>query len=502
MTGATAGGRRTARRGCLAGALLAATLLLRPLAAQAAEEPGSTEAWRALTRTDVAAAVQLLTDNHPGMVPAAGDPAFPAALAAARAKAFQRAETVASYEGYVATLGELANSMGDGHIWSNARFLPRTVAWAGLIAARRGPTWVVARAEAPADPALAGARLLSCDGRPIDALAHEALHFRTNVALEPALALQGGWLLIDEHNPFLPPPKACELEKDGRRTSVQLSWASIGRDALLAGHWNRPAGRAGFGVRATGQGGFWISLQHLGPEAQAVVDAARARSTELRSAPYVVIDLRGNGGGDDAYGRALAEALYGPAAVMAALGPQDTAAGGCDSVFRASPGNIEATAADAVSLRRRGDTVAADAYDAAVAAMKAALAAGRPLAGDLACRDRPRTAGSGAAPLIRGKVFLLTDVACFSSCIQTAEFFRAMGAIHVGQSTGADTHYSEVREIILPSGLATFSTLRALMPDHPHDIGPYLPVHAWDGDMADTPALEAWIAGLARQREG
>jgi len=34
------------------------------------------------------------------------------------------------------------------------------------------------------------------------------------------------------------------------------------------------------------------------------------------------------------------------------------------------------------------------------------------------------------------------------------------------QLLGADTHYSEVREIVLPSGLSTFSTLQAMMPTH------------------------------------
>jgi hypothetical protein len=460
-----------------------------------AETPEAAAGWRTLTQGDVEAAYHLLHDNHPGATPEAGDPAFVAALEAAHAHAAERAATVASYEGYVATLGEFANGMADGHIYSNARFLPRTVTWAGLIAARRGPNWVIARAESPADPTLAGARLVDCDGRPIDEVAREALRFRTDVALEPSLALRGAWLLVDEGNPFLKRPAACVVEQGGQTKTVSLTWRSIGRSPLIADHWDRPYGLAGYGVRNSGAG-VWIALQELGPEAPAVVEAARAKTEAIRAAPYVVVDLRGNGGGADTYGRALAEVIYGPAAVLAALGPAGAA--GCDEVFRASPENIAATAKDADLFRRRGEAQAAADYDRALVGMRAAAAAGKSLAGDLKCREPAHAPASRIVPAARGKVYVLTDVACFSSCIQTVGFFRALGATQVGQSTGADTHFSEAREIVLPSGLATFSTLRALMPDQPRAIGPYAPKLTWTGDMADTAALETWVAGMPR----
>jgi hypothetical protein len=75
-------------------------------------------------------------------------------------------------------------------------------------------------------------------------------------------------------------------------------------------------------------------------------------------------------------------------------------------------------------------------------------------------------------------------------------FLRLLGAVQVGQATSADTYYSEVREIVLPSGLSTFSPLQAIMPDAPRQIGPYHPKHQFNGDMADTAALEKWIADL------
>ena len=90
-------------------------------------------------------------------------------------------------------------------------------------------------------------------------------------------------------------------------------------------------------------------------------------------------------------------------------------------------------------------------------------------------------------------MIVLTDPLCFSSCINVVGFFRQLGARQVGQVTGSDTHYSEVREIELPSGLSMFSTLDAIMPDAPRKIGPFTPDVIFTGDISDTAALETWI---------
>jgi hypothetical protein len=460
--------------------------------------PTAGQAWRSLTRVDVEAGYRLLKDNHPGATPEAGDPAFVAAVEAGHKRALERADAVTSFEGYVATLGEFARSVNDGHVWSNARFLPRTVRWSGIVATKRGPDWFVAAQDPKVTGAdLLGAKIVSCDGETADALARDVLHFQTVVSVDAMQVVNGGWLLIDQGNPFLQRPKACDFDQDGKRITLTLTWKGIDRADLVEHHWYRPYGRAGFGVRKSGQG-YWIAMEHLTPEAQPVVDQAKAQSAELRAAPYVVVDVRGNSGGDDHYARELAEVIYGAPFVDAKLGPDSAAGGGCDSVFRASAGNIRTISADAERFRKAGDAHGADEYDKAVAAMKAAQAAGHALTGPAVCKAKAQSASSHATSLMPGKVYLLTDAVCFSSCIDAAEFFTKLGATQIGQTTGADTHYSEVGEITLPSGLATFSTLRALMPDAPIVMGPYAPRIPYAGDMSDTAALEKWVAALPR----
>ena len=188
--------------------------------------------------------------------------------------------------------------------------------------------------------------------------------------------------------------RACIFERDGTEVSVTLHWQPIDRNALFSKYWKNPYGKAGYGLRQSGAG-YWIAIEELSPPAQAVIDAVKAQEDKVRSAPYAVVDLRGNSGGDDAYGRALADALYGSNYVTAMLGPNDNGAGDC-TVFRASPDNIAAIAASAADFRTTGDVAGAEGYAAAVTRMKAAADTGHALSGSLTCPARPSSADTAS----------------------------------------------------------------------------------------------------------
>lgn len=75
--------------------------------------------------------------------------------------------------------------------------------------------------------------------------------------------------------------------------------------------------------------------------------------------------------------------------------------------------------------------------------------------------------------------------------------FLKLGAFHIGQTTDAATHFLEVREEYLPSGYSLFSTLQVVDPSGPYQIGPFEPDLIYNGDIADTRALEAWVVATA-----
>jgi hypothetical protein len=49
----------------------------------------------------------------------------------------------------------------------------------------------------------------------------------------------------------------------------------------------------------------------------------------------------------------------------------------------------------------------------------------------------------------------------------------------------------------MPSGLSTFSTLMAVSMSEPARQGPFEPAQVFDGDIADTAAVQAWAVAIA-----
>lgn len=449
--------------------------------------------WRAAAEADVEAAYALIRDNHPGMVPELGDLAFRQSVAAAYARARAQAAAVASYEGYAATLAAFADALGDKHIWSRPNYVTGRPEWAGLLLSKRGEHWIVVDEEAsPPAESVMGAELVSCDGRSPDDLARATLGtYRVDWSVGAQQVQAAPWLLVDEHNPFTPRPIACVFDKGGRRVPVALSWRAVRREALTpriaaaAG-----AGSAGFGVRAVGEG-YWISLQSLLDPAAPVVAEVAAKAAQLRQARFVVLDLRGNGGGSSLFGDQIAASLLGPDYVASVLGSDDD---DCDEAWRVSDGNLRQLQYYVDVMGPTHGPEFTKVFGKQLADAKAARAQGRSFSGPIACANKPRApAAARGAPAFKRKLVLITDSLCFSSCLIVTDHFRQLGALHVGQTTDADTHYSEVREELLPSGLSKFSTLQAVSVSEPLRYGPFVPALAYPGDIADTQALEQWV---------
>lgn len=477
--------------------VFATAAVLAPFASRAVAEgsPATAAAWQALTRIDVQAAYRLLEDNHPGALPQTGDAVFRAALKSARALALKRATEVRGYPGYLATLASFADSMGDGHIHSEPLYRPTMLKWVGLIAARRGNEWVVAKEDRKLVGAdLAGARILACGGLPVTRWAKEVLTFHTVASVAALQILNGRWLLLDDGNPFVKWPKRCTFAtKHGGSQTLTLHWQRVSASTLRRDYYVPTHGAAGFSF-ARWRKGYWIGMEQLWYKAGPVIEAAKAHEAALRDAPYLVVDLRGNGGGDDTYGRRLADVIYGAAYVSAVLGAQNSASG-CAETYRASPGNIKGTEHYLKLFLRMGDTAGARDWRIAIRDMKTAQAEGKALTGPPSCKDHVvKTAVVRSR--MKGQVIVLTDASCFSSCEDTVQAFLKLGATQVGVETGADTHYSEDREVILPSGLSTFTTQEAILTDMPMRQGPFVPKprFTFHGNMAATPAVKAWVA--------
>ena len=449
--------------------------------------------WRGLTLGDVEAAHRMLSEDHPGAAPEVGDAAFRARLAAEYAEARARAARVSSYQGYVATLAGFAAGLGDKHIWSRPLFAPEARDWAGILVARRGGRFVVADEEKAAEgEALEGAVLLSCDGVPADEMAKRRLgEFRIVEGVEAQLVQRAFWLLLDDGNPFLDRPEACVFRQGDAERKVPLQWRPIARTQLSTRLSQlHLSGQAGFGVRQVGDG-WWIGVESFSDAAVPVVAAVRDKAEVLKAAPWVVLDLRGNSGGNSRLGDQIADALLRAAPAGAAAAEPD-----CPKVWRISERNLARLGQYRDQIGARQGPEMAALFEREYQDVARARDAGQAFSGRVHCPHGAAAAAPGS-PRFATKVILLTDNACFSSCLMVADRFRRLGALHVGEATDANTHYMEVREDKLPSGLSAFSTLQALGPFMPRQLGPFAPAIAYPGSIADTSALEAWVAAIA-----
>lgn len=457
-----------------------------------AQTEASAEAWRQLARADLDAAHALILESHPGAVPELGDEAFRQRMGRGYETAVARITAVDSYVGYTAVLGGFATAFGDEHIWSNPRLRGVPYAWAGLVMTRRGGQWVVAMQDGE-DQGLVGARLMSCDGETAEALAASRLAFRVSSPVEAQYIAHGGFMFVDDGNPFLSRPRQCVFETAHGPANIEMNWRPVATPRLAeALNAAEPGARAGFGVRRSGDH-WWIALERLSDEAAPVIESFEAQAADWRDSPALVIDLRGNGGGDSRHGRRLADVIYRAEHTAARL----RGGSACAALWRASPGNAAHVRAAGA---RAQDPQTARYYEALADALDRAIAEGRAFDEPIPdCAPAEPVAAAAPVPAYKGQVVILTDHACFSSCLLMVRDFRRLGAVHVGEATNAATRYMEVREIVLPSGLTSFSTLQKVVIGEDADIGPFSPANLFQGSMADTAALEGWIAGLLSQ---
>lgn len=489
----------------LAATALAWATLLPSATALAATAPDTRALWRSMTEADLEAAYRLIADNHPGSVPALNDQDFQRRLAEGHALARKRAASVETYGGYAGVMTGFAGAFGDDHIAFRPLLAPARVRWAGIMVTLKGEAYVVSDLDpAEAKTLSVGDTLVGCDSAPAAAVAeHRLAGFRGDWSSAARRYLVAPYLLLDADNPFAPPPKACAFQHQGRPVETTLRWRDIANaDATARVRKAAPVGQAGMGLR-TFAGGYWIGLQRLDPEAAKVVAAVKTQQDAIRQARLVVVDLRGNVGGASLWGDQLALAIWGGEYFRSRLASQSSEAGPrCDSGYwRATPDNLKTIQFYKANPERFGPSFIFEGLERQVGA---AIAGRRPLSGDYqaclsatsAAQARPaQPAAAAPASPLRGQVLVLTDATCFSSCLITLNKLLTLGAVQAGQASSAMSRYMEVRDMPLPSGLGTFSTLQAADLAAPAKTGPFAPAKLYSGDISDTAALEAWAAG-------
>lgn len=454
-----------------------------------------TPLWSEMALEDVAAAYELIAENHPGAAEAHGDTDFQQNLATGYANARSLAESANSFEDYRAALNSFTSVFGDAHIWTSRKLAPITYSWPGFLVDIEAGHYV--SLGGPGIVPQAGARLISCDGMtPTEMEELTLAPYTTGWGDAGMRSVRAVRLLLDRRDfPFEPYESCTFLAADEEPVQVAMQWSEIYPEDLSAyiNERRKPVSRDV--AMLDWDHGIWFRFGRLDDDVRQIVDGYTGQLEQLSNAGNIVVDLRGNGGGNSAYTTQLAKMIYGTSAVevwLESAAPENSA-----SYWRVSDDNLKTL----YDYRERfGKTEQAKAhYTRQIEAMEEALETGAPFSSPLAeANDEDQDSGPvWPAPADAPNVYLITDEYCFSSCLIATREFRGMGAVHIGAITSSNTHYSEVREVVLPSGLSTFSTLQAVIGSMPMRVGPFEPAIEIDkGVLSDDEALRARVTEI------
>ncbi|MFT3996379.1 MAG: S41 family peptidase [Asticcacaulis sp.] len=460
--------------------------------------------WGARLEADTRAFHAAIMDSHPGPVDPL-NPAFRANAEKGEALALRRAKTASTLGGWWWALRAYQAAFDDGHVqlYTVGDAVKLGNVWPGFLTVWKGADQVVAaREDGRSDTPPLGAKLVSCDGVKGEALAAQRVGaFRGRWFLEAQRVNYGDLLFVISDNPYLKPLKTCRFSTSEGVKAYHLTWSALSSEDL--GKYRntaRPRGQFRFGLRDA-DGALWLSTPGFNGNTQsgdykeltAILAALKADPARVQKASRIVLDLRGNGGGSSQWSYEIAREIWGEAWVRA------HAPKGADAVdWRPSEANIASIAGFVKDQRDNGGSAEAIQWgERALNGMKAARDSGKPFWRPEDSEGADEAPPKPEAPAYAGKVFVLTDTACGSACLDAVDLWKALGAVQVGRETSADTLYMEVREQTLPSGMAGIAIpMKVYRGRERGNNEPHRPTHVFEGDMSDDAALLKWISGL------
>lgn len=474
----------------LAVAALSALVLAAP--ARGAD-PASAASWRRVAERDLAQVRSLIEDAHPAILEPENKPfqrwrrvGYARSMALARqSRTRQQAEAAVQY---------FLVGFEDGHLGIRADAPPEGPArWAGFnVQWRDGRFRVVDRAgDWPRPLPPSGAEVLACDGvdllsllaRRVSPYVDRRMHLdgtKSLLAMRLTNEWSGSQLWESLHL------ASCTVRReDGAVARFALHWRS-GHDGLRLWTDRRPPP----GLRPWGTDALWVHASDF-QLAGAGADAFEADLDTLarqRGARWIVLDARGNRGGNAVFGLRLLEAVLG--GPLPADGPSARA-----------HWRVSRTAIDTLQLwieRMAGDAPSVTATRRFVAQLRAAMlqaqADHQPWVAQATVDLAWGSHVAEGAPPFAGRILLITDSVCASACLDFADAVLAIpGARHAGTATSGDTVYLEVAERPLASGLKVWVPMKVWRGRARKNNEPHRPEFAFPGDIRDTAEVERWL---------
>ncbi|PYY69487.1 peptidase [Pseudomonas jessenii] len=456
----------------------------------------NTKHWRDLTVNDLSVIRQLIITSHPGAIESDNE-SFIEWVERGYLQASQLSKGVSSRKDSQAVLNFYIAGFKDGHVGMNQPDKGKS-SWAGFILDMRGQSFVVKQVAKswpiPLPPI--DSKVLSCDSKSV----REILESEISPYIDRRLNLKSTWLhlakqlTVDDANyPVLARvlSKSCLVElPNGARQSFTLLWQED-RGQLEAFLRQPQPVQA---LHDLGDGRYWIHVSDFMPSAaeNAALDVMLESIKSINDAKWVVLDTRGNRGGNSLVGAEILSALLGSKLVKSLDVPSRAYA-----MWRVSPFALS-------TLNKAVATMEGD-YGRNSEAYKFVFSLTRSM--ELALHEKkdwlrqPNTSlveqeGSRGvnAQGFKGKLALVTDSFCASACLDFADVVLAVpGGVHLGLPTSADTLYIDIGAQTLPSGAEFWLPLKVWRGRTRGNNQNYDPQFVFNGDINDTAAVQKWV---------
>ena len=478
-------------------------------------KPTTAYAWQALTRADLAAMDKTIREN----TPIAFDTETPALknwLSAGFVAANARANLVTNEQGWFYTLAAFANGFGDPHLSVNPIGELPAARWPGfVVSAVDDKAVVVLRDEADSDALPLGIKIIRCEATPLKTLVDTRVFpFVLNPQMPSDKRRAITRLFLDRQNPFAPAVTDCDVETpDGKKAVIKLNWREIPTNAVAQRAWfaafqNASIGTTpDFGVSEPAAGVTWISVptfqsgSQTAPKLEALIADVEKRANNMRESRAIVIDTRGNGGGNSAWARKLAEAIFGKEILKKYAPPMPES--GVD--WRASEANIAYWKAWETQMSREFGPFSesrlfaqhvATSMENARDEGKAFYRQGADKTSTIGGLTAKRPARNLASPF-KAEVYFLSNGSCGSSCLNFADTVLFIPGIKlIGQATSADGLLMDVRQETLPSGMARLTIPQKIARGGARGNMEFYPVDIQYDGAWDDASVRAWVMGL------
>ncbi|WP_462163668.1 S41 family peptidase [Pseudoalteromonas xiamenensis] len=460
-------------------------------------------AWSVLVETDIKHIYSTTRDNHPGFIDDENS-YFKQWLEIGYVQALEAAKSAESLDDALTITQRYIAGFADGHFGFGSQYQPRYLTWTGLNIELFGDDYRVSFVDEKHSEHMpsALAKLMSCDGVPVQTIMdNDLLPYRFNapnlrfpkVRFASKLLLNDG---IGKQTQF----RTCQFEHQGKVETIPLSWQPISQNRYNQKTQNQtPPKKFAFETVAPKQ--YWASFPSFSPNDKQL-STLRTTIHELAevssAAERIIIDVRGNGGGNSEWGVEIAKALYGESFIESHLqqNPDNSYA-----LWRVSSDNTEYLKQILPQLEiefGKDSAMYAD-FSTLAQDMSDALQKNQQFVKQGSSTPQNQTISPSLVNTkTQAHIIFLTDSRCSSACLDFADLLLKLPNVnHVGQETGADTVYMEVRVVALPSRLGMFSLAQKVYRGRQrlHNES-YVPTYNFSGDIEDTKQLKTWINSL------